>query len=350
MGVNTTPRRDLASRHPKAVVCAGNFAVSEGAIAAILDMNLVNAQLDCVLVWNTPGVSAGRLKVIGDSPAAGGVTITRSGTDFTAHFEPGVSTQLHLTNAITALAGGDDLFDVQDAGTGGTLLQDGRAYIAMNTAFGDVDSVVKAGFNTGAAGNGYVVMGVPDGEGAGELTVLPVGPGRFCIFHFESALTDVENFEDAVDALADVDFAIKTAGTPATTFDDPADAAQDVLENGTDVHAENDFEAFIGGAAPAAVSDLVGGIEVESVTHVSTGLYRVKLRDDFPEMLAVDAMWHSAAASEYEVQGVAFDPKARTFDLLVVDGAGAAADPASGSVHFCIAVTNHKDGRIAALT
>jgi len=80
----------------------------------------------------------------------GGVVINRSTSAFVIHYESGYSTVGHVETAITALSGGDDLFDVKTPGTGATVLAaTGDNFTATHLdggtddgLFSDIDAVV----------------------------------------------------------------------------------------------------------------------------------------------------------------------------------------------------------------
>ena len=72
-------------------------------------------------VLTAPGDNSGSINLAG-GVAGGGVTISRTGTDFIIHYEAGTSDITALETAVTALAGGDNLFGVKTGGTGGTAL------------------------------------------------------------------------------------------------------------------------------------------------------------------------------------------------------------------------------------
>lgn len=244
------------------VVCTMEFQALEDfttpaqdELQAELDMSTVNAQLDNVIQATRFGsyYNAIRIKVIGDSAAAAGVTIDVSDMDFVIHFESGVSTQGDVNTAINALTGSNKLIQVKTAGTTDTVLVNGRSFIDMDTVFTDADSTIQAGFNTGVDGDLYGVMAIPDGTGAGSLEVLDLASGgKMLVYHFEDGVSTVTNFEDALALLSPADFELKTAGTGANTFDNPDDACTDMLASGTATHAENDYTNLAGGL------DLVG--------------------------------------------------------------------------------------------
>lgn len=68
------------------------------------------------------GGNAYTVQATGDSAAAAGVTIARSGTALHIHYESGVSTVALVEAAIAALTGSDKLIAVDIAGTGATVL------------------------------------------------------------------------------------------------------------------------------------------------------------------------------------------------------------------------------------
>lgn len=71
------------------------------------------AAIDGTLEVHSAGVYGNDVSIsfYGDSPS--GVTFVRTGADFVFHFENGVSTPADIEAAITAMAGGDDIFGVK---------------------------------------------------------------------------------------------------------------------------------------------------------------------------------------------------------------------------------------------
>jgi hypothetical protein len=108
--------------------------------------------LDTVVEAHLGGTDGDDITVaaVGDSPGAGGVTISRVGSALTIHYESGVSTVAQVEAAIAALTGADDIVDVKTAGTGATVLTaPDDDFAATNLAdgtddglFADADAVV----------------------------------------------------------------------------------------------------------------------------------------------------------------------------------------------------------------
>lgn len=108
--------------------------------AATKDLGTLAAgNLDTV-VRATIGGTAGNaytVQATGDSAAAAGVTIARSGTALHIHYESGVSTVALVEAAIAALTGSDKLIAVDVAGTGATVLNaPGDNFVATALAGG----------------------------------------------------------------------------------------------------------------------------------------------------------------------------------------------------------------------
>lgn len=106
--------------------------------AAILDLGtLAGGNLDTVVRATIGGIdgNAYTVQATGDSPAAGGVTITRSGTALNIHYESAVSTVSDVEAAIAALTGANKLIAVDVAGTGANILTaPGDDFAATNLA------------------------------------------------------------------------------------------------------------------------------------------------------------------------------------------------------------------------
>lgn len=106
-----------------------------------------------VIEASTAGFDGNAITValVGDSAAAAGVTITRSGTAFTIHYESGVSTVADVDAAITALAGANDLIAVKTAGTGATVLTaPGANHVAAALSGGVTAGIYTEVFKLGA--------------------------------------------------------------------------------------------------------------------------------------------------------------------------------------------------------
>lgn len=345
--------RPLASRHPQTIRIAGSFDLGAAAVAATLDMSTVNAQMDNVFVANANaiGVLGNLLTVtmVGDSAA--GVVINRVGTDFTIHFQTAVSTQGDVNTAVTALAGADDLFDVSVAGTVATVLASGRANVDMDVRWDDIDTLMRAGFLTGAAGDDYRIASWPDGVGAGTLEVVTLGGGgKLLMYHFQDGVSTVLDFETAVGLLPGGEFEVATVGTPANTWDSPADVTIADLAGGTAVNAENAAASFTGGTDPVAPTSWRGMKECTGITHPSVGLYVLSFRDAYPVLLALQATLQLITAAGLQVQigpGVA----GGTVQIRILDlTTGALTDPvvaAGDRVNVMGLAANTHMGRIS---
>jgi hypothetical protein len=329
--INNSPRLSLGARDPQVNLLGFRWPVTAAAVKAELDMATCNAQLDNVLEAKTAGAAGNPITVavVGDSATGAGVTITRSGTAFTIHFESGVSTQGHVNTAIGALAGADDLIEVKTAGTEATTLVNGRAAMDMGAVFLAPDTQLQAGFATGADGNRYTVKAVADGTGAGSLEVLDMtGVGKILVYHFENGVSTVANFEAAVAALSPADFEVQTAGTPANLWAAGDEACTDMLGSGTDTNAEQAATALAGGTAFGAVTITGDSPWVESVAHTAVGTYLVTLREAFPQMLDAKASFMDGSASAYQAIVGPYSRANRTLYIYVWDTNGAAlADP-----------------------
>lgn len=95
-----------------------------------------------------------------------------------------------------------------------------KASLALDPVTGDIDTVIEA-TTEGAGGNAITIAFVADGAGAGSFT----RSGTALTFHYDDGVTTVTDFEAAIAALTGDDdiIGVKTAGTGAHTFDDPAD-------------------------------------------------------------------------------------------------------------------------------
>lgn len=101
--------------------------------------------------------------------------------------------------------------------------------------------------------------------------------------------------------------------------------------------------------AAGAVTSITGSALISSVTHVSTGVYKINLKDSYFTLIAATASAHSPVSGlsgimAIEVQNDASTSVASTTPSLTVqtlDVTGAVADPASGSIIDIIAIMNN---------
>lgn len=142
---------------------------SYGSVKASLDLDTVSADLDTIVEAATAGTAGNGITVavVGDSPAAGGVTIDVVDNAVTIHFEDGVSTVGDVETAIAALAGADDIIDVKTAGTGATVLDAATDEVVATALAGGLDNYTAAVETK----NGGVVSIMGHVSGATTLTV-----------------------------------------------------------------------------------------------------------------------------------------------------------------------------------
>ena len=81
-------------------------------------------------------INGNSITMAATADGSGTGSITRAGTDFTFHFEAGVTTVANFETLVAALAGGDDLFGTKTGGTGVTVLDAGAAFAAITLANG----------------------------------------------------------------------------------------------------------------------------------------------------------------------------------------------------------------------
>lgn len=74
-----------------------------------------------------------------------------------------------------------------------------------------------------------------------------------------------------------------------------------------------------------------GCIPLWSVTRVSTGLFRITLRDSFNDVEAVGGLVQLATVGARYLQVGAIDVANRTIDIRTIDGAGAVQDVAAAA-------------------
>jgi hypothetical protein len=125
--------------HFQKVIGITKTALAAG-VAATLDCGTLAAgNEDSVLAAGTAGVAGNAIRVAltGDSPPAGGVTITNAGNDYTIHYETLVSTVLDVETAIGLLAGTP--FVVSVVGTPGTVLNNATDNFALTALAGGAD-------------------------------------------------------------------------------------------------------------------------------------------------------------------------------------------------------------------
>lgn len=159
------------------VVPAGTSRNNTNTGSSRLDLGpLTAAHFDSVLRILTPGAGgdAWTISSVGDSPAAGGVSIAVNAglQTIVVHFEDGVSTIADFEAAVDALAGDDRIFAVDVPGTGATVLAaPGDEFAATNFAGG-----AAGAFNL-TPGVKTVAL-VPDANVTCEILLDPASPSE----------------------------------------------------------------------------------------------------------------------------------------------------------------------------
>ena len=156
---------------------AGALPANSG--KAYLSLAIGGSALDTVVEAKTAG-SAGNtitVRAVGDSPGAGGVTITRVVAAITVHYESGVSTVANVVTAIGALTGGDALIEVLSPGTGATVLTaPGDNFIATPLAHGSDTGNVFTVASPATPRNLRVTM--PTNWDGDDVTAVGFGQGH----------------------------------------------------------------------------------------------------------------------------------------------------------------------------
>ncbi len=341
----------------------GNFitiALTGDAVAAKAEMDC-GAQgagaLDSILEAHAVGVDGNEYEVIlvGDSAGAAGVVIDvdTTNTIMTIHFEDGVSTVGNVETAIAALAGADNVIDVKTGGTGSTVLVDATDCFGPVSMAGGADqetisvtgTAVDIHFEDGVTtvseletligtlsggddildvktgGTGGNVLAAADDDLAatklagGEDSARISRSGTALTLHYEDGVTDVDAVETLITALAGADniVDVKTGGTGANVLVDP-----------DDTFVATSLADGVGVDTP----DKTGALEVASITHTSTGLYTLIMRDSFPDMLSAVATLQLATAAKYACQVKSWVASTKTLIIELLDlGTGAVADP-----------------------
>ena len=342
---------------------AGNditIALTGDAVAAKAELDCglyADNALDTVLETHAIGADGNDYEIIlaGDSPGAAGVTIDIDfvNTIMTVHFETTVSTVGDVEAAITALAGAENVIDVKTPGTGATVLvnaddafgpvsmtggadqetisvvgtaiavsfEDGVTTVTeLETLIGALSGAddildVKTGGTGGnvltATDDNLVATNLAGGEDAARISRSSTA---FTI-HYTDGVTDVDAVETLIAALSGADdlFGVKTGGTGANVLVDPDDTfVATSLANGVVIDTP----------------DKTGALEVQSITHTSTGLYTLIMRDSFPDMLSAVATLQLATAAKYACQVKSWVASTKTLIIEILDlGTGAVADP-----------------------
>ena len=211
---------NIAAKSATAIHAA--FAGNTDHVKAELDLDTPSATLDTVVEATTAGVAGNAITIAGaaNSAPAGGVTISRTGTAFIIHWESGVSTVADVETAITALAGGDDLFGVKTGGTGATVLGANDEFEATALAGGingnafpgaftnpayprNLSCVAAAGYDGGAV----TITGTDPADAALEETITPTPGGT------EYGVKLFKTVTSALKAAVGVDAAAVSIGT-----------------------------------------------------------------------------------------------------------------------------------------
>lgn len=350
------PRRVLASSNPRAVSIAGSFNPGAAEAPADLHLNTHCLLLDTVVEATAGFGAAGNLITVQTrGSSAAGVVITVAAPDVLIEYEDGVSTVTNVEDAITALAGADDIIGVKAGGTGANILASNASHVHMDTdlACADLDFEVQA-LDSGAVYDGTVVSVWGDsGAGVGAYaTWTPVGLTGIGVLeiHFEDGVDTRTTILAAVNAaLAGTHYwawgpmgpgAIAAAGNTGLSFSTHGGAAGDNMS----------AHVLGGGTGYTAVASWAGMPECSGIAHPSVGLYVATFRDRFPAFLDFEAHWQTPNASVYHAQIGAISAVNRTVEIRILHlGTGALTDPALGGgerVNFCAMVSLTQAGRM----
>jgi hypothetical protein len=145
---------------------AGTGGSGASAVKALLDCSTLATHHEDTVIEAFVAGSAGNgitIRLLGDSPGGGGVSIVVSNGAVTIHYESGVSTVAQVETAIGNLAGASKIIDVKTAGTGATVL----------TAPGDnfVATPLAGGSDASGQGQGHQVDGFHIDEAVAYVTV-----------------------------------------------------------------------------------------------------------------------------------------------------------------------------------
>lgn len=111
---------------------------------ASLDLEVPGTLIDTVVEAIAGGTGGNSITIAFAADGSGAGNITRSGTDFTFHYESAVTTVANFEAAVAALAGGDKLIRVKTAGTAGNVLTDpGDTFTATSLAGGAASAFTR---------------------------------------------------------------------------------------------------------------------------------------------------------------------------------------------------------------
>jgi hypothetical protein len=350
--------RPLASRHPRVVEIAGSFDLQAPEAPADLHLDTHCNLLDTVVEATAGLGAAGNLITVQTrGTSAAGAVITVNGTDVLIEYD-NACTVLDIENAITALAGADDIIGVKTPGTAAAVPLNNASHVHADTDLvcTDLDFMVIAS-DSGAAYDGTVVSVWADsGVGVGAYaTWTPVGLTGIGVLevHFEAAVDTRTTILAAITAaLAGTHYyvvgpngpgAIAAAGNTGLSFSTHGGAAGDNMSP----------HNLAGGTGYVPITTWRGMKECSGITHPSVGLYVLAFRDSYPAILDFEACIQLITAAAQQVQVGAFVAATRTVEVRVVNlGTGALEDPAvavGDRINVTALVSNTSMGRISTV-
>lgn len=128
---------------------------------ASLDLEDPGTLIDTVIEAIAGGAGGNAITMAFTNDGSGVGSLTRSGTDFTFHYESGTTTVANFESAVAALTGGDRLIRVKTAGTAANVLtHPGDTFAATNLAGGSASAWARpTDFATGShAGSAFVFI------------------------------------------------------------------------------------------------------------------------------------------------------------------------------------------------
>lgn len=128
---------------------------------AYLDLAVPGTLIDSVIEAIAGGTGGNSITMAFTADGTGVGSLTRSGTDFTFHYESAVTTVGDFEAAVAALTGGDRLIRVKTAGTSATaLVAPGDTFTATNLASGSASAWTRpTDFAAGShAGSSFVFI------------------------------------------------------------------------------------------------------------------------------------------------------------------------------------------------
>lgn len=194
-----------------------------------------------------------------------------------------------------------------------------RAELDLGAETTNVDTIIRCPIG-GRGGNNVSIAFAATGTGVGSLT----RDGNAFTFEYETAVTTVEDFEDAITALSldDKLIEIESAGTPANVFADPDDTI-------TATHLAGGVDPIVASSNIAKTKRVQATFQIKAGTPAATPAYPAPTAGFVPIAAVLVAATHNATHDPEDMRDLRWPlGGVRIYDVMPRDmtaGAGANA-------------------------